>query len=203
LAAVEPCTYRIDADDRIRHVGEGWVAFAHENHGHGEERVLPPAVIGQPLLSCIADATTRRIYHDILARLRQGAGPTRFRFRCDSPGMRRLMEMHIAVLEDGSVSFTTSVVRLEPRDPVALLDPAVPRTDELVTSCAWCARVRTPVGEWRPVEEAVRIMDLFERESLPRLTHGICESCAAAMQREVSGDAPPDAITTLGGLVRG
>ena len=53
------CSYLIDADDRIRHVDEGWIAFARENAGEAEERFLPPAILGQPLLSSIADATTR------------------------------------------------------------------------------------------------------------------------------------------------
>lgn len=199
MATVSDCTYRIDADDRIRHVGEGWIAFAHENFGEGEERILPPSILGQPLLDSITDATTRSIWRALLGRIRKGAGPVRFRFRCDSPEMRRLLEMTIALEADGAIGFTTTVVLAERREPVALLDPAVERTDALLTTCAWCARVHCPDGVWCKMEDAVRRLDLFGRAALPRLSHGICPSCIAAMDHEITGEAGPDrGVTTLG-----
>ena len=36
-------------------------------------------------------------------------------------------------------------------------------------TCAWCQRVRTSAGDWRPAEAA-------DLES-PGITHGICNEC--------------------------
>ncbi len=193
------CSYLIDADDRIRHVDEGWIAFARENAGSAGERILPPAILGQPLLSSITDATTRSIWRALLARVRKAAAPSRFRFRCDSPGMRRLLEMTITPGAGGSIEFTTTVVLAERRMAVALLDPAVERTDELLTTCAWCARVRCHDDEWCDLEEGVQRLNLFDRDALPRLSHGMCPSCLTAMEAEIAeGPRPHGDVTTLG-----
>lgn len=37
--------------------------------------------------------------------------------------------------------------------------------------CAWCKRVRTSVGEWRPAQD--------DEADYPCATHGICPECLA------------------------
>jgi hypothetical protein len=55
----------------------------------------------------------------------------------------------------------------------------------LHTVCAWCDRVRTPTGDWRPVED--------HEIPGPTTTHGICPECLerattrATMVRTVAG----------------
>lgn len=194
-------SYHVDAADIIEAVSDTWSAFARENRG---EHLLPPPVLGRSLWDSISDATTRGIYVALLQRVRGGRGPVHFRFRCDAPSMRRLLDMLITretAGAVGTVKFTTTPVALEPRPSVALLDPGVPRETAVQVTCAWCARLRITEQEWLEVEAAMRILDPFGQRALPALSHGMCPDCFAAMAREVAGGVPVDGpVTTLGAL---
>jgi hypothetical protein len=51
--------------------------------------------------------------------------------------------------------------------------------------CSWCQRVRVS-GRWVQVEEAVVLLDLMSRTTIPAITHGICEDCQGRIRNEVS-----------------
>ncbi|MBF0276278.1 MAG: hypothetical protein HQM13_00745 [SAR324 cluster bacterium] len=46
----------------------------------------------------------------------------------------------------------------------------------LVSVCAWCDSVKTPVG-WMAAKSAFQIMGIQSDVSLQEMTHGICPSC--------------------------
>jgi hypothetical protein len=55
---------------------------------------------------------------------------------------------------------------------------------ELVV-CGWCARVRA--DEWVPLDEAVARIGLAAHSArVPRLSHGICDSCAHELRALVA-----------------
>ena len=87
-----------------------WTTFALENEG---KAVLPERVIGRPLWSFVADATTRQLYRAMVKKARAGERLA-FPFRCDSPSRRRFMEMHDRGGEDGEVEFAARLLRLGP-----------------------------------------------------------------------------------------
>lgn len=183
--------YRLDPLDRIVHVNRAWLSFAARNES---EALTPEAVLNRPLWDFIADGETRQVYRMILTRVRSSGKEVRIPFRCDSPGLRRFMEMEIAPLAEGAVEFRCKLLRAERRLPVALLDPAVDRSSEFLQICGWCKRINLD-GEWVETEEAVKRLDLFGAEKLPRLTHGICPDCHAIAMREIErtkgeGDGP-------------
>jgi hypothetical protein len=64
--------------------------------------------------------------------------------------------------------------------PQPLLDPEVPRSEEMVEMCGWCDRFEVD-GEWVEVEEAAKRLQLFNRPTLPALSHGICPDCNAML----------------------
>jgi len=172
-----PVTYRIDSTDRITTVSEGWISFAKANGG---ERLLPPGIVGTSLWPWIVDPPTRQVYRSLLTRVRKGAGAIRFRFRCDGPDRRRLLQMQIAVTASDHVDFQTTMVRDQPRAEVGLMDAATLRSDALLTICGWCMRV--PVtGKWSEIEEAVAALGLLEAAVMPRLSHGMCPACYNTM----------------------
>ena len=181
LPALSGARYAIDADDKICFVDEGWRQFAEENDG---SELAQPAIIGQLLWNHISDETTRKLYQQIVARVRKGQ-VARFRLRCDGPEFRRLLEMTISSAANGNVEFETSIVQIEARAPLALLSRATPRSNELLRVCAWCTRVDVSAGsnDWVEVEEAVDRLRLFELEKAPQLTHGICEVCLESMTK--------------------
>jgi hypothetical protein len=173
-AAERSFTYRIDDADRLTFVASEWLDFARENEATS---LSSEAITGQSLFSFIGDPETRHLYRIIIDRVRQSRSGAVLPFRCDGPGVRRFMELHITPLPKGAVEFEGRLIREETREVVPLLDPSVARSDEVVVACSWCKRIDVD-GIWMEVEDAVRRMGLFNRSSLPRISHGICNDCA-------------------------
>lgn len=173
--------YRIDDRDLIVYVNTVWDEFAMANLGPD---LLGSDVYGRPIWDFITDMTTRALYRDMLRRIRGGQS-VHFNFRCDSPACRRVMTMDVSRTVGGKVEFRTRAVLEEPRDPVAALDPASPRSDALMVICSWCNRVDA-AGTWLEVEDAVARMKLFEHAQLPLMTHGICDVCYEQMAATLS-----------------
>ena len=165
--------YRIDRDDRIVSVDVPWLAFARENDLSDLDEA---AVLGRPVLAFISDAETRHLYELAFARVRATGRGIVLPFRCDSPTLRRYMELDISALSDAGLSLVGRLLWIEERPHVALLDVTTPRTRASLVICSWCKRVRMPDG-WREVEHAVAQLRLFDSALLPQLTHGICEAC--------------------------
>jgi hypothetical protein len=173
------CVYELDAELRIRAVDRAWSEFAKANAA--PELVVPPGPIGQGVLGYIQDATTVHLYQRLFERVLRSRLPVVFPFRCDSPEMRRFLEMEIRPSPSSGLQLQTRVVRLEPRRPIPLLDQAVPRSRSLLRMCSWCKAVDVS-GRWCDVEEAVVALSLFERELLPAITHGICPPCQVQVE---------------------
>jgi hypothetical protein len=174
------CAYELDAELRIRAVDLAWSEFARANSA--PELVVPPGPMGQAVFGYIQDATTVHLYQRLFERVLRTRLPVAFPFRCDSPEVRRFLEMEIRPSPSSGLQLQTRVVRLEPRAPSPLLDQAVRRDRSLLRMCSWCKALDVG-GQWCEVEEALVALGLFERELLPTITHGICAPC----QQRVEG----------------
>ena len=186
--------YHIDAHDRLDAVGGGWAAFAESNDGSA---LSESKILGRVIWEFVSDPTTVVLYTAMLKRARLGGPPIRFRFRCDSPGRRRLLSMELAAEPGGGVMFVVTPVQEELRAPEPLLDAAREASAEILTMCAWCQRVRVTAGmagSWVEVEEAVAGLVTFTRDPLPRLSHGICPPCAETMSRMIDDVTGADAV---------
>lgn len=166
--------YKIDSEDRLTVVDTAWLRFARQNGGVRLER---ESVVGRPLWDFVAGAETRRIYRLMFRRIRSDGSGVSVPFRCDSPSMRRLMVLELSSNPEGGIELKTKLIRNEPRDPVPLLNPAFPRTDDFLTICSWCKQVLLPTGRWATTENAISKLGLFLAPQLPRLTQGICPTC--------------------------
>lgn len=117
----------------------------------------------------------------LIRRLRDRGGAVELPFRCDAPGLRREMNIRIAAGSTGrAVMFRTSLRSEEARKPQRLLDPQAERDEETLEMCGWCDRFRV-AGEWVEVEVAAARLELFRRDRLPRISHGICAQCDARL----------------------
>lgn len=170
--------YRIDDKDRIAEVNDGWLAFAAANGG---QALQPSHILGQPLWTFLADATTTQLYQAMIQRLRQGGLPIRFRFRCDASSRRRLLAMEITTVKGGGARFSVTSVMEQSRASVLLLEPEHVGKGGLLAMCGWCKQIKLPAGGWVEVEEAVRVLGLFGGAPLPDTTHGICPPCLSAL----------------------
>ena len=141
--------YRIDTGDEITFVDDEWLRFAQENEA-GE--LTRERVVGTSVHEFIADEETSAIYHFLLDKVRTDGAPVQVPFRCDSPDCRRHMSMGMAPLAGGQVEIRSRLNRLEPRDPVSLLDAREDRSDELVRMCGWCKKIELDAQAWGEVE---------------------------------------------------
>ncbi|MGB5736707.1 MAG: hypothetical protein WBM40_19940 [Thiohalocapsa sp.] len=171
--------HRIDGDGRISFVNGNWLAFAAEN----DWPVTSAQVLGTDLLASVSEPRTRHVYGMLIERVRKSGQPVQFRYRCDAPDCRRLLEMHMHYDRGlNEVEFRSTAISIERRESIALLDVRrSARSSETLSICSWCKAVQTPQA-WVELEQAVVRLGLFAAEALPRLSHGICPDCSGRMQ---------------------
>jgi hypothetical protein len=114
----------------------------------------------------------------LVRRIRVGRRSVKLPFRCEAPGVRRELDLHIVSNASGRLLLFSAYMREEqPREPQPLLDPSVPRGDSTIQMCGWCDRFLVD-GEWVEVEEAAARLELFRREEMPAISHDICPNCS-------------------------
>jgi hypothetical protein len=107
--------------------------------------------------------------------------PLVFPIRCDGPTIRRLLDLRISRVRPAGFEVSSAVVEITQRPELRVLDREARRdSQEMVRMCSWCKNVQTSQG-WRTAEEAVVLLRLFERPSLPTITHGMCPACEEAI----------------------
>jgi len=114
----------------------------------------------------------------LLRRVRGELRSVDLPFRCDGPGVRREMDIHIAAQSSGRFVLFSARLRAEDRrkEFQPLLAARTPRSQRTLTMCGWCDRFL--VGdEWVEVEEAVARLGLFELPEMPAIGHGVCPDC--------------------------
>jgi hypothetical protein len=170
-------TYRVDARGRLSAVNDAWLAFANEN----DWPVRAADVIDRPLMDFIEDPQLRYLYGLLMSRLRTGHGPFRFRYRCDAPDCRRLMEMNMLYdTATREIEFQSRVLRIERRPAQELLRVSRPTHEQVLRICSCCKRVG--VGDrWAELEDAIMQLRLFDCDQLPRTRHCICRDCAGQL----------------------
>ncbi len=178
-------SYRVDADDVIVATGGDWDTVAAANDAP-ELCDLGPV----NLLASISDPTLRELWRLILSDVRTSQRMHGFTLRCDAPMLRRWLTLVVEPQAEGSIGFSSVETRTEARPYVGLLDRQAPRSDDLLKVCAWCGRAQA--GGWFPVEEAVKRLGLFERTTIPGISHGMCERCLASSMDQIRDASPSD-----------
>jgi hypothetical protein len=181
--------YWIDERDEIVFVNAAWDRLAAANDCL---ELAGKRILSRSLWDFISDATTRQIYREIIARVRKGRRIS-FRLRCDAPDERLFMRIDASRAAAGAVRFEVVTLAAQPRAPESLLRGRAPEPSERsVLMCGWCKRVKVG-SDWRELEEALPDLDVFECDSVPLLTHGICADCEQQMTAliEEMGSSPP------------
>jgi hypothetical protein len=165
--------YRINATDEIVFANDDWSRFAVANDA---PELVAEKILNRSLWDFITDATTEEVYRKLIKKARDG-NVCNFKFRCDAPDFRRLLEMTITLRERKSVEIETRVIQSEKRPRQNILRKDARLRDSVLTVCSWCAKIDTGAGNWQEIEEAIENLGLFELENLPQLSHGMCASC--------------------------
>ena len=166
--------YRIDKNDRIIYVDDEWLSFAQENQG---ELLNRENIYSKSLWDLISGNDTVFLYQHIFDRVRSTKQEIEIPFRCDSPTCRRYMNLIISAQINGVLEFLSQIVREEPRDYVSVFDANIERSEEFMKVCSWCKKVALSEGDWREIEEAVNILELYSKLPSPQITHGMCPEC--------------------------
>lgn len=175
-----PTRYTIDDGDRIVSVGGNWNTFAIEN---GAPELQGDAVIGTTVFDAIRDAPTVWIYMGLYRRVREGSSVS-IPLRCDSPTMRRELVMALTPAGGGCIDVEVRTARVIPTPFVPFWLRTSHRVSGTIVACGWCKRVR--VGqEWTEPDVAVERLDLFEGDTLPQVSHGICPLCEAGLLKTI------------------
>jgi hypothetical protein len=169
--------YEIDGSDCITFVCPNWLRFATDN---ATPELSEAAVIGYPIWQYISDMDCRQLFRDLFSHVRQTGITATYPFRCDSPTVRRSMEMRLSQLANDHLQFRATLVREEPQPYCPLLDSEVKRSDRWITMCAWCKKVKMPEGQWVDILDSLRVLAPFGEPEFPNLTHGICPPCKDA-----------------------
>jgi hypothetical protein len=176
----------IDGADKIIHVNAAWMAFAQENLSRHLTAAL---VLDQSIWRFIQGQETIYLYKQIFSRVRAGQSPVTFPFRCDSPDCRRFMEMKLSLFSGDAIEFISHILREERRQPIDLLDASRDRSGEFLKICSWCKKIYIPGQGWREIEAAIEPLDLFGHQSMPRMTHTICDACYTAIKLELDQES--------------
>lgn len=175
-----PVIYRIDLNDRFTFFNPTWVSFARDNDA---QQLTPDSLTGRLLWDSIDGREVRQLYELILAKVRRLSRPATLPFRCDSPTVRRFMELKIVPATESELQFEALTLKVESRDPVTILNASVPRSDEVLSICSSCKRILSAGNEWLDAEAAITRLGLFDGSPLPQLSHGICPLCRDRIER--------------------
>jgi hypothetical protein len=171
--------YWVDDQDRLAEVDDEWRKFAIEN---GAPQLASSSILGRTMGSFCSDPTTREIWAYLFARARAGVEDS-VRLRCDAPAKLRLLELSVAP-DHGRVRVSSVELWTEdrPGEPLLTVDRA--RSSELLSCCSWCKKWESSSGIWVEAASLISSLRLFERDSLPGVTHGICSACAVAQRKQ-------------------
>ena len=176
MAAPSPkYRYQLDASDRIVWVDPLWLAFAQEN---GASSLVEGAVLGRTLWEFIAGEPTVRFYQELHQRIRETGKPLSVPFRCDSPTLKRYMQLRISPNDNGLLDCVSLLLRVESVDRVRLLDAATPRSGATLTMCSCCKRGLLESAGWLEAQALEDRLGLTKSRFAPRLRHTLCPDCA-------------------------
>ncbi|WP_022850334.1 hypothetical protein [Limisalsivibrio acetivorans] len=169
--------YKVDSDAVIQDIGGSWDFFAKENEG---PHLLSSNVVGTSLWTYIIDSSTRKLYQDIIVRVLDTAEPVNFRYRCDSPGMKRFMNMNITK-EGTGVLFNSSVERVETRSPEVYFSIKSKSLAKIIKRCSICTKLNDGTG-WKEIGPWLSEGNFDNDDINLSVMYCVCEKCSRSIR---------------------
>lgn len=178
-SSVLQVSYWIDSSDRIVRVNQVWDRFALSNDGG--DALLASRVIGRNVFDFITGDETRMYLGALLQHARLLNRTVVRPYRCDSPSLRRFMEMQVSPDEGELVRLDHVLLRAEPYlTPIVYRHEADPDVEALFR-CSVCSDLQ--VGDrWFAPEDARILCGLPADQPLP-VRYAVCPSCTALERR--------------------
>lgn len=171
LDAAPELVVGVFADDRVGFVNAAYVAAGQAAGGPG---FMERWGLGASVALAI-DPIVREGWLEGVASVRDAGRVWRCTYECPTPTHRRRFGLIAYPGLEGAVLFVHACLVEEPAPALSgALESDYRGPDGLVVQCAECRRVRRPgaSGSWD-------FVSLFVERPVPRVTHGLCEPCAA------------------------
>jgi hypothetical protein len=180
MADENDLSYRLDSQDRIVEVGGDWDRVARENDGTD---VLADRIIGTKLYAHVTDGPSRMFVWTMLDSVRKLFRPSTKLYRCDSPDLKRHMEMTILPETGGGLLVQHRLIKTEKQPARVRFSgrPAGRVGRALVLRCTMCVKLKVG-GIWHE-PDAETLKSLEQSDGVAQVAYGICEDCSDAARR--------------------
>ena len=172
-------SYVLDADNRICRTKGPWDGFVLANLGPGGEgmEALAENVIGLSLNDFVQDEPTRMLLSALADSVRLLRWERHLDYRCDSPTMKRFMQMKLEPGPLDTVILTHKLLRTEPIQPAFYVLTASSGETARGRRCSLCNKVR--IGDaWVEPDH-----NLAQRVPQPyAIKHTLCPICQHAIK---------------------
>jgi len=159
--------YRLDRHDRIVGTGGPWIQSAPA----GADGVATAQVLGSSIYDHVAGHFTRKFLKAFLGEARSSAGQARQTYRCDSPLLRRFVEMRATPEGEDRLLVSHQTIDEQPLPfPIQIMQASRQRASRL--RCSLCNRLRRKSESvWQEPE------DSLDRGQTALVIHTVCEDC--------------------------
>lgn len=166
--------YRLDKSDLIVDVGGAWDRMAVENGGN---ELCGHSVLGRSLYDFISGDVSKMFVRTIIDGVRVLRRPRTVPYRCDSPGLRRFMEMSISCEDGGGLLLEHRQLRTEATGRRFDFTVGVAPVRQMVVRCSHCNSVKFS-GVWGEPERV-----LPEAPGKVPVIYGVCPNCMDKVRR--------------------
>lgn len=167
-------SYTIDKTDTIIAVSSKWDDFAGDNDG---EKVLSSNILGRKLDQFIHGDVTLMFVRTMIMSARTLRRPIYRPYRCDSPKLKRFMEMIVLPREDGAVEVLHRELHSEPiANLVHLVAVPAASSTAYIKRCSMCNRVLAK-GVWSEIDDAIKAKRLQVDAPSLKVIYGLCPDC--------------------------
>lgn len=163
----------IDHLDRIVRVGPFWDQFLLDNDGGGE--CSSSEIQGKSVWEFVLGDPTRIWLNTLLSLARLRKSPVERPYRCDSPHVRRFMQMNIIPEETKLVRMEHILVREEQRVVTVEIHLAPRVAENLYRRCSICCRVDFG-GTWTEPDNPPESWGDAPLRPL-QVIYAVCEEC--------------------------
>jgi len=167
--------YSVDKADVIDFVDRWWLAFATENGAPGLDEAT---VVGRSIWDFVVDEATTKLYREIHQRVRTTGRAIEVPFRCDSPGLRRYMQLTIRPQDEWQLLYESKMIRAAPQSCPALRDRGPTRSTSSLTMCSFCKRSLLEPSGWLEMEDIALRLQMDDQPTIPELRYTVCPDCS-------------------------
>ena len=168
--------YGVDEGDVVNFVDSWWLAFATENNAAELEAA---SVVGHSIWEFICDQPTTKLYREIHSHVRASGNAIDVPFRCDSPTLRRYMQLTISRREGGQLLYESRMIRTAPQRCMSVLKRSTKRSTSFLTMCSLCKRCLIEPSGWLEMEDIALRLKMEDQPTVPELRYTICPDCSS------------------------